>query len=94
MSSALGMHPLLVMLGLLLGAELGGLWGAIFGVPVLGVLLDVGDLAYRRVASPRHVRLRPVDARNRRTGLAPSSAPSIAPTRPQDAPQRRREGKV
>jgi len=74
MGSALNMHPLLVMLGLLLGAELSGLWGAIFGVPVLGVLLDITDLAYRRVASPRHVHLRPVRARHK--GMAqPANTP-------------------
>jgi predicted PurR-regulated permease PerM len=54
MGNALGMHPLLVMLGLLVGAALGGLWGAIFGVPILGVLLDVIDLAYRRVMERRY----------------------------------------
>lgn len=54
MSSTIGMHPLLVMLGLLLGARLGGLWGAIFGVPVLGVLLDTTDLIYRRVMDRRY----------------------------------------
>jgi predicted PurR-regulated permease PerM len=73
MGNALNMHPLLVMLGLLLGAELSGLWGAIFGVPVLGVLLDVADLAYRRVASPRHVHLRPL--RPRHKGVARAVAP-------------------
>ncbi len=72
MGSALNMHPLLVMLGLLLGAELSGLWGAIFGVPVLGVLLDITDLAYRRVASPRHVHLRPLRARHK--GVAQAAA--------------------
>jgi len=72
MGSALNMHPLLVMLGLLLGAELSGLWGAIFGVPVLGVLLDITDLAYRRVASPRHVHLRPLRARHK--GVAQATA--------------------
>ena len=54
MSSTIGMHPLLVMLGLLLGARLAGLWGAIFGVPVLGVLLDTIDLIYRRVMDRRY----------------------------------------
>jgi predicted PurR-regulated permease PerM len=53
MSSAMGMHPLLVLLGLLLGAKLGGLWGAIFGVPVLGVALDTVDVIYRRVMRHR-----------------------------------------
>lgn len=61
MSSVIGMHPLLVMLGLVLGAKLAGLWGAIFGVPVLGVILDTVDLIYRRVMErrygfhPRHI---------------------------------------
>lgn len=49
MSSAMGMHPLLVMLGLLIGTKMGGLWGAIFGVPILGVILDTVDHIYRQV---------------------------------------------
>lgn len=54
MSSTVGMHPLLVMLGLLLGAEIAGLWGAIFGVPIFGVLMDTIDLIYRRVMERRY----------------------------------------
>ncbi len=53
MSSAVGMHPILVILGLLLGTKVAGLWGAIFGVPVFGVLLDTVDLVYRRVMDRR-----------------------------------------
>lgn len=54
MSSAVGMHPILVILGLLLGTKIAGLWGAIFGVPVFGVLLDTVDLIYRRVMDRRY----------------------------------------
>jgi predicted PurR-regulated permease PerM len=54
MSTAMGMHPLLVLLGLLLGAKLAGIWGAIFGVPVLGVILDMVDVIYRRVMHRRY----------------------------------------
>src|SRR5207248_1676081 len=54
MSTAMGMHPLLVLLGLLLGAKLAGIWGAIFGVPVLGVALDMVDVIYRRVMRRRY----------------------------------------
>ena len=54
MSTAMGMHPLLVLLGLLLGAKLAGIWGAIFGVPVLGVALDMVDVIYRHVMHRRY----------------------------------------
>jgi len=54
MSSAVGMHPILVILGLLLGTKIAGLWGAIFGVPVFGVLLDTVDLIYLRVMERRY----------------------------------------
>src|SRR5690606_11036000 len=37
MREALGMHPLLVLIGLLVGAQVAGLWGALFGIPVLAV---------------------------------------------------------
>jgi predicted PurR-regulated permease PerM len=38
MQEALGMHPLLVLVGLLIGAQVAGLWGALFGIPVIAVL--------------------------------------------------------
>ncbi len=38
MREALGMHPLLVLVGLLVGAQVAGLFGALFGIPVLAVL--------------------------------------------------------
>lgn len=31
------MHPLLVLIGLLVGAQVAGLWGALFGIPILAV---------------------------------------------------------
>lgn len=38
MRNALGMHPLLVLVGLLIGAQVAGVWGALFGIPVIAVL--------------------------------------------------------
>jgi predicted PurR-regulated permease PerM len=38
MQDALGMHPLLVLVGLLVGAQVAGVWGALFGIPVIAVL--------------------------------------------------------
>ena len=37
MREALGMHPLLVLVGLVVGAQVAGVWGALFGIPVLAV---------------------------------------------------------
>lgn len=39
MSQSLGMHPLLVLVALLVGAKVAGVWGAIFAVPVAGTLV-------------------------------------------------------
>jgi len=38
MRDALGLHPILVLVGLLLGAQVAGVWGALFGIPVIAVL--------------------------------------------------------
>ena len=38
MQGALGMHPILVLVGLLVGAQVAGVWGALFGIPVIAVL--------------------------------------------------------
>jgi predicted PurR-regulated permease PerM len=38
MSSAVGVHPLLVFLVILAGAKVAGVWGALFGVPVMAVI--------------------------------------------------------
>jgi predicted PurR-regulated permease PerM len=38
MQGALGMHPILVLVGLLVGAQVAGVWGALFGIPIIAVL--------------------------------------------------------
>jgi predicted PurR-regulated permease PerM len=38
MQGALGIHPILVLVGLLVGAQVAGVWGALFGIPVIAVL--------------------------------------------------------
>jgi predicted PurR-regulated permease PerM len=38
MEGALGMHPILVLVGLLVGAQVAGVWGALFGIPVIAVI--------------------------------------------------------
>ncbi|MGI8586910.1 MAG: AI-2E family transporter [Chloroflexia bacterium] len=41
MGQAVGMHPLFVIAALLIGLQLAGPWGALFGIPVAGVLYQV-----------------------------------------------------
>lgn len=48
MSESLGMHPLLVFLAMLVGVKVAGFWGALFGVPVMGVLYAMAEFFYRR----------------------------------------------
>jgi predicted PurR-regulated permease PerM len=38
MRDALGLHPILVLVGLLIGAQVAGIWGALFGIPVIAVI--------------------------------------------------------
>jgi predicted PurR-regulated permease PerM len=38
MQGSLGIHPILVLVGLLVGAQVAGVWGALFGIPVIAVL--------------------------------------------------------
>lgn len=38
MRNALGLHPILVLVGLLVGAQVAGVWGALFGIPVIAVV--------------------------------------------------------
>jgi predicted PurR-regulated permease PerM len=38
MQGAVGLHPILVLVGLLVGAQVAGVWGALFGIPVIAVM--------------------------------------------------------
>ena len=65
MRGALGLHPILVLVGLLLGAQVAGVWGALFGIPIIAVLwVFVSYAAFRTVpnaALPDTERLSDVD---------------------------------
>ncbi|MGH2386496.1 MAG: AI-2E family transporter, partial [Candidatus Limnocylindria bacterium] len=65
MRGALGLHPILVLVGLLLGAQVAGVWGALFGIPVIAVLwVFVSYALFRTVpnaALPDTERLSDVD---------------------------------
>lgn len=65
MRGALGMHPIIVLVGLLVGAQVAGVWGALFGIPVIAVinvflnLLLLSEVP--NVALPEKERLADVD---------------------------------
>jgi predicted PurR-regulated permease PerM len=48
MSERLGLPPLLVFVGVLVGGQIAGVWGAVFGVPVLAAILSCADYFGRR----------------------------------------------
>jgi len=52
MRESAGLHPILVLLALLLGSQVAGLWGAFFGIPFVAVLnLLVRFFINRRVVN-------------------------------------------
>ncbi len=65
MRGALGLHPILVLVGLLLGAQVAGVWGALFGIPVIAVVwVFVSYAVFRAVpnaALPETERLSHID---------------------------------
>jgi len=65
MRGAVGLHPILVLVGLLVGAQVAGVWGALFGIPVIAVVwVFASYLVFRTVpnaALPEAERLTDVD---------------------------------
>ncbi len=57
MSSAIGLHPLLVFVGILGGARVAGLWGALFGVPVVAVITAMVSFYHAMLEDRRAERL-------------------------------------
>jgi predicted PurR-regulated permease PerM len=49
MSETVGMHPLLVLFATLVGVKVAGFWGALFGVPVAGVIYATSVYVYQHV---------------------------------------------
>ena len=82
MQESLGLHPILLFLGLLVGVQLAGLWGALFGVPILAVIvilvnhwLDIyspEDAAARDLAEQAHQTLADRDAGRGPAGPSPT----------------------
>lgn len=46
--NALGLHPLVIIVSLLIGVKVGGFWGAFFAMPLAGILSAFGSFLIRR----------------------------------------------
>lgn len=55
----IGLHPVLVLLSFMVGFKMFGGWGAVFAVPVAGVLIMVGSQLLRYWTGPHHTELGP-----------------------------------
>jgi predicted PurR-regulated permease PerM len=94
MSRSVGLHPLLVFLAVLGGAKVAGVWGAVFGVPVVAVLAAMASF-YRATVEDRRARVQaaapelPVETRPEApepvglVGEAVASVPAPAEPRPE-----------
>lgn len=85
MQKSVGLHPILVILALLAGAQIAGLWGALFGIPVAAVfsLLIKHILNLRLVDEVDEVNVQDVLAEIRETdpGVSIEAATSVAADR-------------
>lgn len=98
MSTAVGVHPLLVFLGLLAGAKVAGVWGALFGVPVVAVIAAMATFYHamleerrtRGAGSPAGAAAEPtpIDSLARPADDATGTARAAAPARRLPIPPR------
>ncbi len=51
MGASIGIHPAVALLALLAGTELFGLWGALFGAPLAGLLQSIVIAAWREITA-------------------------------------------
>ena len=68
-SQQTGLPPVLVLFGMLVGVRIAGIWGALFGAPVVGILYTMAVYLYERFG-PRSTR-RLEDERERLPTLPP-----------------------
>ena len=80
----MGVHPLLLFAGLLIGAKFGGVWGALFAGPVVAIAYAMFEVFYDRYqrSSPHFPDMLPLAAAE----SAAESAPVAAPARRVSAP--------
>ncbi len=86
--ASMGVHPLLLFAGLLIGAKLSGVWGAFFAGPIVAVMYAMLRTYYDRFAqtSPLFAQPAPDEEPSRAeapatlTGVAAPTTPAVPPT--------------
>ncbi len=77
MGKAVGIHPATALLALVAGSEVFGLWGALFGAPLAGVLQAVGTAAWRELrGGDAQAVVQAVVAQEKQKGVEEESATS------------------
>ncbi|MDO8672047.1 MAG: AI-2E family transporter [Dehalococcoidia bacterium] len=61
MSNSVGIHPILVFLAMLVGLREAGIWGAIFGVPIMAVVYSMALFFYGRAFPAKQIGQTPVE---------------------------------
>jgi predicted PurR-regulated permease PerM len=74
MGNALGLHPLVIIVSLLIGVKVAGFWGAFFAMPLAGIISAFGAFLIRR-----RQRLAELTAAMVREDKADESPPNDAP---------------
>ena len=47
LGKSINMHPLIIMFGLFVGGEMGGLWGMVLAIPVVAVIKVIAEELYK-----------------------------------------------
>jgi predicted PurR-regulated permease PerM len=76
---AVGLHPLLVVLAILMGGELGGLGGMLVAVPAAAAMKVLATHLYRRLAQDGGMDTHPIHRRAGAEGLTPEDPASLGP---------------
>jgi len=96
MRRSIGLHPILVLLALLVGAKVAGLWGAIFGIPIVavGAILVGYFIDLRAVAEVEGVDVDTVAAEllAKDPGISPEEVVAIAADRAEATEAARNDG--
>jgi predicted PurR-regulated permease PerM len=81
--STMGVHPLLLFAGLLIGAKIGGVWGAFFAGPAVAIAYSMFEVFYDRYqrSSPHFPNKPPLPPADKDERDAPQPAEATAATR-------------
>jgi hypothetical protein len=88
MSSAVGIHPIMVLISVIIGLKIAGIAGAIFAVPVAAVIASIFKyFVERNAAVPRDVTTRAAKRVGEREGrdVRVPKSPSVGVGSPSDA---------